>query len=145
MKKFIVLLFPLLTMACASGPCRSHGTPVEVQSNQTTDGNSLTKPTASAVAPAAAANVPATSASRVKVYKADGSLQCGQGKTIDLKVMEAQLKKAGVKVHSSAKQPDGMMHTQVCGAATGTANAFEIDSANMPKAEKLGFRQVEVN
>jgi hypothetical protein len=58
--------------------------------------------------------------------------------------MQNQLAKAGIKVLSAAKQPDGMMHTQVCGAPTGMANTYEINSTDLKKAEKLGFSRLEI-
>lgn len=124
-----ILLFSLGVLAsCASGPCNNQARNADSQP---------------AGAPTSASSISAPETPRLKIYKADGSRQCGQGKAIDLKFMETQLTKAGVKVFSSAKQPDGMMHTQVCGAATGTANVYEISPADIKKAEKLGFSRFE--
>lgn len=127
MKKLIILVLPLITIGCASGPCP--------------------RGSEQAVTPSSSSSSPppttASDSAKVVVFKADGSKQCGQGKPIALTVMEAQLKKAGIKVYSSAKKPDGMMHTQVCGAATGMANTYEIDIADLPKATKLGFSRLE--
>ncbi len=119
----------LVLTACASGPCNNQVRNSEPQA---------------AISPQSASSASAPEVTSVKVYKADGSKQCGQGKAVDLKVMEKQLAKAGIKVLSSAKQPDGMMHTQVCGAATGTANTYEIAPADLKKAEKLGFSRLEI-
>lgn len=127
----LALFFSLAFLsACASGPCNNQARNGEQQQ-------------VAAVSPQSASSSPAPDPKTLKVYKADGSRQCGQGKAIDLKVMEAQLTKAGIKILSSAKQPDGMMHTQVCGAPTGTANTYEIAPADLKKAEKLGFSRLE--
>jgi hypothetical protein len=84
--------------------------------------------------------VPSVATSRkVKIYKYDGSLQCGQGKAADLDNMAKELK--GITVFSSKKQSDGLMHIQVCGSPTGTANVYEILEADLPRAEKLGFKK----
>lgn len=127
MKLSIYLPLALLT-ACASGPCNNQV--------KTTD-------SATVVTPQSASSISEAESSRIKIYKADGSRQCGQGKAIALSEMQKQLTKAGIKVLSSTKGPDGMMHTQVCGAATGTANIYEISSADLKKAEKLGFSRLE--
>jgi len=84
--------------------------------------------------------VPSTATSRkVKVYKYDGSLQCGQGKAIPLEQMAKELGK--IPVFSSHKHTDGLMHIQVCGSPTGMANIYEILEADLPRAEKLGFKK----
>lgn len=80
-----------------------------------------------------------TSADRVKVYKPDGSLQCGMGKVIPLPEMQAELK--GVPVYSSANKNDGMMRIQVCGSPTGNCNVYEIESKDLEAALKAGFKQ----
>lgn len=76
---------------------------------------------------------------RVFVYKADGSLQCGQGKKISLDDMKKDLK--DIKVYSSENKSDGMMRIQVCGAPTGMANVYEIDQKDLAAALKLGFKK----
>ncbi len=84
-------------------------------------------------------NKPESKLNRVKVYKADGSLQCGQGKAIPAQEMQKDLK--DIKVHSSATKNDGLMRIQVCGAPTGNANVYEIDHKDLEAALKLGFKQ----
>jgi hypothetical protein len=76
---------------------------------------------------------------RAKVFKYDGSLQCGRGKAISLDAAAAELK--GVSVFSKVKRVDGLMHIQVCGAPTGMANVFEILETDLGQAEKLGFKK----
>ncbi|MEN0060204.1 MAG: hypothetical protein AAGB31_15300 [Bdellovibrio sp.] len=76
---------------------------------------------------------------RVKVYKADGSLQCGQGKKIPLDEMQKELK--GIKVHSSVNKNDGMMRIQLCGSPTGNCNVYEIERKDLEAALKAGFKE----
>ena len=122
MKKWLVAL-PLLVVlsGCTHGNCRANKKDV----------------------PATAGEVPVatkTAASdRVKVFKADGSLQCGQGKAIPVAEMQKQLK--DIKVHSAVNKNDGMMRIQVCGSPTGNANVYEIDRKNLEAAIKLGFKE----
>lgn len=139
MKSTLFIALALLT-ACASGPCNNQSRNAESKSAVAAQPKVATQPSASAQS---ASSTPAPEITKVRVYKPDGSKQCGQGKAIDLKVMEKQLTKAGIKVFSSSKQPDGMMHPQVCGAATGMANTYVISSADLKKAEKLGFSRLE--
>lgn len=76
---------------------------------------------------------------RVRVYKADGSLQCGQGRAIPLPEMEKDLK--GIKTYSSINKNDGMMRIQVCGSPTGNCNIYEIDRKDLASALKNGFKE----
>lgn len=78
-------------------------------------------------------------ADRVKVFKPDGSLQCGQGKAISLGEMQKELK--GIQVHSSFNKNDGLMRIQVCGAPTGNSNVYEIDRKDLDAAVKAGFKE----
>lgn len=82
---------------------------------------------------------PESKLDRVKVYKPDGSLQCGQGKAISLSEMQKEL--GGLKVHSSFNKNDGMMRIQVCGSPTGNCNVYEIDRKNLQDALKKGFKE----
>lgn len=76
---------------------------------------------------------------RVRVYKYDGSLQCGMGKPVPVERMAEELK--GIKIYSSEKKPDGLMHIQVCGSATGMTNVYEISESDLTKAERIGFKK----
>ncbi|MGZ3769485.1 MAG: hypothetical protein ACXVCR_05045, partial [Bdellovibrio sp.] len=82
---------------------------------------------------------PSSKLDRVKVYKEDGSLQCGQGKAIPAADMQKQLK--NIKVYSSENKNDGMIRIQVCGAPTGNSNVYEIDRKDLPAALKAGFKE----
>lgn len=76
---------------------------------------------------------------KVKVFKYDGSLQCGMGKQIPLDTMKKEL--GNITVYSSENKNDGLVHIQMCGSNTGKANVFEIDRDNLEKAMKLGFKE----
>ena len=80
-----------------------------------------------------------SSIDHVKVYKADGTLQCGQGKKISISDMQKDLK--DIKVYSSENKNDGMMRIQLCGSPTGNANVYEIDRKDLEAALKLGFKE----
>lgn len=80
-----------------------------------------------------------SSTDKVKVFKADGTLQCGQGKKIDISEMQKDLK--GIKVYSSENKNDGMMRIQLCGTATGNSNVYEIDRKDLEAALKAGFKE----
>lgn len=77
--------------------------------------------------------------SRVKVFKYDGSLQCGKAKPVSVSEMQRELK--GIAVYSAENKPDGLMHVQVCGSPTGRANVYEIDKSTLEAAKKLGFKE----
>ena len=106
-------------VACASGNCRSQvqKDPKEAQMK---------------------AN-PTSPSERVSVYKYDGSLQCGQGKAIDLAKMATELK--GITIYSQTSKNDGLMHIQQCGTPTGKANVYEIDRKDLALAQKAGFKE----
>lgn len=78
-------------------------------------------------------------ADRVKVHKPDGSLQCGMGKAIPVSEMQKEL--GTIQVHSAINKNDGMMRIQVCGAATGNSNVYEIDRKDLSAAIKAGFKE----
>lgn len=76
---------------------------------------------------------------RVFVYRPDGSLQCGQGKKIDLNTMKSEFGK--IEVFSAENKHDGMMRIQLCGAPTGFNNVYEIKQSDLDAAIKLGFKK----
>lgn len=76
---------------------------------------------------------------RVKVFKIDGSLQCGQGDKIPVNAMQKQLE--GIQVFSAENKNDGMMRIQLCGTPTGNCNVYEIDRKDLAAALKLGFKE----
>ncbi len=123
MKKWLLVL-PLLVVlgGCTHGNCRANKK--ETQTTTTGEVPVTTKTAAS---------------DHVKVFKADGSLQCGQGKAIPVAEMQKQLK--DIKVYSAVNKNDGMMRIQVCGSPTGNSNVYEIDRKNLEAAIKLGFKE----
>ena len=76
---------------------------------------------------------------RTFVYKADGSLQCGQGEKTEIAAMRKDL--GNIEVFSSENKHDGMMRVQVCGAPTGYSHVFEISKSDLEAAVKLGFKK----
>lgn len=88
---------------------------------------------------AAMPNSSESAANKVFVFKSDGSLQCGKKKSTPVKEMEKDLK--DITVLSSRSENDGLMHVQMCGAATGKINVFEISEKDLLKAETLGFKK----
>lgn len=113
---------------CATGNCV----------NQAKPGAAKPAPTTSPVSPGGSVK-PESPLERVKVYKPDGSLQCGQGKAIPVAEMQKDLK--GIKVYSSSNKNDGMMRIQLCGSPTGNANVYEIDRKDLEAALKAGFKE----
>ena len=116
---FVAALMLLTLFGCAAGNCRSQKPPSELNQN----------------AVALQVNV----MDRVKVFKYNGSLQCGQGKAIAIIEMQKELKE--IVVYSSAEKNDGMMRIQVCGSPTGDANVYEIDRKDLEKAKSFGFKE----
>ena len=123
MRKFMLAL-PLVFIlgACTHGNCRAQ------KNGDKTVASTKEVPMSSAA-----------STERVKVHKADGSLQCGQGKAIPPEEMQKQLK--DIKVYSAAMKNDGMMRIQVCGSPTGNSNVYEIDRKDLEAALKAGFKE----
>lgn len=109
MNKIMLLTLSVLFLGCASGHCR--------------DQEKLKKETQT----------------KIKVYKYDGTLQCGMGKTISLEEMQKEF--GAIKVYSSKNIVDGLMHIQMCGSPTGKSNVYEIDKADLEQALKLGFKE----
>ncbi|WP_413587599.1 hypothetical protein [Bdellovibrio sp. HCB274] len=121
MKKLFTALIPVLILAaCSHGDCRGE------------------KRKASQSEPGAAVAT-SNSTDRVKVFKPDGSLQCGQGKKIAIAEMQKDL--GTIQVFSSKNQNDGMMRIQVCGSPTGNCNVYEIDRKDLAAAQKAGFKE----
>lgn len=76
---------------------------------------------------------------KIKVYKYDGSLQCGMGQSIELSDMQRELK--NIKVYSAERKHDGLMRIQLCGSPTGNSNVYEIDRKDLEVAQKAGFKE----
>lgn len=76
----------------------------------------------------------------VKVFKSDESRQC-QGGGIPIEKMQEELE--GINIIDSHPANDGKMRIQVCGAATGNINVFEINHEDLEKAQRLGFKKLD--
>lgn len=74
----------------------------------------------------------------VKVFKYDGTRQCGQGTAITLEAAAQELE--GITILSQNRMSDGLIRTQQCGGPTGYANVFEIPSKDLKTAQKRGFQ-----
>lgn len=82
-----------------------------------------------------------SSLSTVWVYKHRGDVQCGtQG--IPLEVMKKTLTGNYIKVLSSCRSGDGLLHAAVCGLPAGSINAYEIAADSLQEAISLGFGEV---
>lgn len=126
-KSFSVIAASLVLVACGTGNCRQQAE-AKNQSNSATVSEIQ-----------AATSKSAAVSDRVKVFKYDGSKQCGQGKQISIEAMQKDLGK--IRVYSSANKMDGLMHMQVCGSNTGKANVYEIDRSSLTEAISKGFQE----
>lgn len=90
---------------------------------------------AAALAAFAAAAL-AQGAGQVRIYKPDGTLQCGQGQEITLQAMHAELEKLGAKVIAEEKRALPVFTTAVCGAPTGMANTYVVSAADWDALQK---------
>ncbi|MFN8790376.1 MAG: hypothetical protein ACK5Y2_02860 [Bdellovibrionales bacterium] len=133
--RFVILILFTALLACQNQPCREIQKQNEALAGQKAERESAGS--SASVGPAATGTGAAML--KVKVYKPDGSLQCGMGQKIPLEVMEKELK--GIKVHSRSNRNDGLMRIQVCGAPTGNSNVYEIDRTDLEKALKKGFKE----
>lgn len=133
-KVFFLMASMFIIAGCQNKPCR------DIRSQKAASDTAVTNVKPHAISPAP---VQGSSMLKVKVYKSDGSLQCGMGKTIAIEDMKKELK--GIKVYSQSNQNDGLMRIQVCGAPTGQAHVFEISEEDLAKALKLGFKQWTFN
>jgi len=78
----------------------------------------------------------------VRVFKYDGSLQCGMGHAVPLEKMKIEL--ANIVVQSQEKKSDGLMSVQMCGSPTGYANVYQIDSNELEKSKRKRLRAVDI-
>lgn len=76
---------------------------------------------------------------KVKIYKPDGSLQCGMGEAVSLQAMQKEL--GSIQVFSSANKSDGLMRIQLCGSPTGNCNVYEISKKDLAEALNAGFKE----
>lgn len=128
MKKLCLMALPLLFAlgACSHGNCKAKTTDKSVSVDTAKTGEEM---------PVA----PSLKVDRVKVYKEDGSRQCGQGKAVSIKEMQKQLK--NIQIFSAENKNDGMIRIQLCGTPTGNSNVYEIDRKDLEAALKAGFKE----
>jgi hypothetical protein len=75
-------------------------------------------------------------AANLRVYGADGTLQCGSGGEIPLGQMRSEIEQAGVKVISQEKRQLPVAIIAVCGAPSGSVNTYEISDADWRRLRK---------
>ena len=75
----------------------------------------------------------AFSADTVKVFRYDGSLQCGMGQAVPLDEMAKELTAVNITVLSSEKSVVSGLIIALCGAPTGMANVYEITKDDLPR------------
>jgi hypothetical protein len=79
--------------------------------------------------------------STVWITQPDGAKSCeGEDPAKALEKVASQLKAVGVKVLEMKKGNDGKMYMQMCGAPTGSLNAFKISKQDLVKAQSMGFQ-----
>lgn len=120
--KLLLFLIGAILMSCSTTPC-----PIEMKPSPQVDGGPKSMTAEKDLT------------TRVRVFKPDGSLQCGMGKKIDPQVMQKEL--GEIQIFSAENMHDGLMRIQVCGHPTGHCNVFEILQADYDKAQKLGFKK----
>ena len=76
----------------------------------------------------------------VWMQKPDGSKMCGFKEGIEPKKVADQLRALGINVLQAQKGNDGMMHTMMCGGASGDTVDVEVLETDAPKLKKLGFK-----
>lgn len=76
----------------------------------------------------------------ISVYKADGSLQCGDARAENIENFQMELHSNNIRYYKSLHESDGMIHIQACGTATGMIYVFEIQKQDQAAADKLGYK-----
>ena len=75
----------------------------------------------------------------VWVVISDGQKSC-ESKSIPVESGGEPLRNSGIMIYQSAKGSDGLMHAQMCGAWTGSLNAYKIAASDVERAKKLGYK-----
>ena len=85
------------------------------------------------------------SADTVKVFRYDGSLQCGMGQAVPLDEMAKELTAVNINVLSSEKRVVPGFIIALCGAPTGIANVYEIAKDDLPRlpADQQGVKRFQ--
>ena len=86
----------------------------------------------------------AFSADTVRVFRYDGSLQCGMGQAVPLDDMAKELTAVNIKVLSSEKRVVPGLIIALCGTPTGIANVYEIAKDDLPRiADPQGVKRFQ--
>jgi hypothetical protein len=87
----------------------------------------------------------AFSADTVRVFRYDGSLQCGMGQAVPLDDMAKELTAVNIRVLSSEKRVVSGFIIALCGAPTGIANVYEIAKDDLPRiaADQQGVKKFQ--
>ncbi len=85
------------------------------------------------------------SADTVKVFRYDGSLQCGMGQAVPLDEMAKELAAVNITVLSSEKRIVSGFIIALCGAPSGMANVYEIAKDDLPRipADPQGVKRFQ--
>src|SRR5438034_11819535 len=88
---------------------------------------------------------PVFSADTVKVFRYDGSLECGMGQAVALDEMAKELTAVNINVLSSEKRVVPGFIIALCGALTGIANVYEIAKDDLPRipADRQGVKRFQ--
>ena len=129
------LVFLILIVGCSSTRCRQQPDPNFFE-NKTKDLPDFQKQKASKTGLGEGSTI------WIKVFKPDGSKQCGMGTAVSPEDMSKDLRDKGIKIKSMKKQSDGLMRIQVCGAPTGMINVFEIQQSNKDTAISTGYKEL---
>lgn len=81
--------------------------------------------------------------SPVWVAQSDGKKSCAPESAQGLEQGKEILVGAGIAVLDQKKSRDGLAHIQVCGADSGSQNAYLIPKDRVTDARALGFQQVK--
>ncbi len=131
LNRYFILFVTMGVMACSTSKCR--------EQKNTTGPNETTPSQTKAAAELSTIQPGTYKESSAKVFKYDGSKQCGEAPGIELEAMKKQLQ--NIRVISQTKLNDGKMHIQMCGADTGQINVYEIPNSELQAALKLGFKE----
>lgn len=135
MKYILAVLVLGSLFSCSTRTCKPNETISKDQANvsQPVAGETTISPTSNMT----------NQIKKIKVYKADGSVQCEQGTGTSASDMQKQL--GDIKVYSAENKSDGLIRIQMCGTPTGNCNVYEINESDLAKAEKLGFKKWKNN
>lgn len=133
---FLSLVFLTFFLpGCSTTPCKIEERSVTNSQSSNSENLSLQNLTGGEKSMAAEKDL----TNRVRIYKADGSQQCGTSKKIELSVMQKEL--GPMKVFSAENKNDGLMRIQMCGHPTGNCNVYEILNSDLEAALKLGYKK----